>query len=561
MDHKLLIIILLQVVIIFNVFSQSPSSSFAWLETEKVKTMIRPTGIHRIASGGFYIHNSVPGKPDITLLTHLAPWAGGVDPGFNINTVCETQNITISDWQAGFRVAPNSGKVWKVTREQVEAHLSDFMDNGVIDNPIPEIFAWPGKGNPFSMDYNGFSMDSLDTEIEAPFREPVSVDGIYNPDKGDFPELYLNEWPLTFASMTYSPFFDNGQHLLTNSDGYFLDGSLLAYTLNCNQQDFIKNTVFLEYKYYNRHVNRLDSLNLGVFADFNIGDGNDDYLGCDLEEGKEMVYCYNSDTLTNYNTEDYQPAIGLMLLNSGNGIFGWDGPKSYFMPIFQSGNFPPGALEPQAFPEYYNYLTSTWRDGTPLTRGGYGYNPGSLLPPLKAAFPDNPSDPNGWSELSANNIKTNRYCVVSQGPFQLKPHNSRVIKFALTAADKKSLSAQLKQLKEMRALQGLVFDNCWDCPNWLDSLCMTSLLVHAAADKSTIFPNPTSGDCLLFTQSVVTGNITVFNESGQEVRTLISPFESGNGIKVSLRNLPKGYYFLRWNDRSGKTCHSRVLKE
>ena len=37
-----------------------------------------------------------------------------------------------------------------------------------------------------------------------------------------------------------------------------------------------------------------------------------------------------------------------------------------------------------------------WSDGTPLTLGGNGYNPGSI-DSSKFAFSDSPFDKNGWS--------------------------------------------------------------------------------------------------------------------------------------------------------------------
>ncbi|MBK9151897.1 MAG: hypothetical protein IPM26_13275 [Saprospiraceae bacterium] len=44
------------------------------------------------------------------------------------------------------------------------------------------------------------------------------------------------------------------------------------------------------------------------------------------------------------------------------------------------GNFPPATTDPQRGREdgFYNYIRGRWADGTPLTFGGSGFNPGSM---------------------------------------------------------------------------------------------------------------------------------------------------------------------------------------
>ncbi|MBL7808755.1 MAG: hypothetical protein JNN28_13125, partial [Saprospiraceae bacterium] len=83
---------------------------------------------------------------------------------------------------------------------------------------------------------------------------------------------------------------------------------------------------------------------------------------------------------------------------------------------------PNGTIDPTAPQEYYNYITGTWRDGTPLTYGGSGYNPGDpTAPRIRYAFTEPPNDAAGWSMCTANLPFGDRRTLQASGPFTLKP--------------------------------------------------------------------------------------------------------------------------------------------
>jgi hypothetical protein len=81
---------------------------------------------------------------------------------------------------------------------------------------------------------------------------------------------------------------------------------------------------------------------------------------------------------------------------------------------------PPETTDPQVAIEFYRYLTGHWRDGTPFTFGGSGFNPGST-DFIDYAFTDAPSDPNGWSMSQEGLAPGDRRTVQSTGPFRLDP--------------------------------------------------------------------------------------------------------------------------------------------
>ena len=138
--------------------AQNPATDQAWLNTGNISLRITPTGIHADSLGGFLLNR--PGVAPVNLLSHLTPWICGLDPAGNLRAACEMDDQFVSDWKPGIRGIDNSAKVWKVTKEQITSHLADYEDNGVIDDPIAEIFSWPGTENPFSQLFNGFDIES-----------------------------------------------------------------------------------------------------------------------------------------------------------------------------------------------------------------------------------------------------------------------------------------------------------------------------------------------------------------------------------------------------------------
>ncbi|MFN0176918.1 MAG: T9SS type A sorting domain-containing protein [Saprospiraceae bacterium] len=558
MRYKIFIILLLSLITTPSLLAQT---DHAWIGTGKVRAHITPTGIHRDSEGGFLLESGIPGQPAKNLLSHITPWVGGIDPGNNLTLACEMGDPLVSDWQAGFRGVPNSGKVWKVTAEQIAVHVNDYQDNGVIDNPIPEIFAWPGQGNPFSTFYNGFSMDSIFPPNRPYFYDNGGIIGKYNPESGDYPVgPNLGSSPFFPSEFVFAPFFDNGENKLTDATGTDLDGQLSAFTLNCQEQDFLKNTIFFEFgRYRNSGVDRLDSLHWGIYADFEIGNPNDDYLGCVIEQDREMVYCYNSDSLNDNIIGTNPPVLALMSLAGPQGIDGNFIQMTNFTMF--SDEFSPGAQPPSAPLEFYNYLTGTWRDGSPITSGGIGYNPGISSTPEKVIFPDNPTDPNGWSELAENNVLGNRKCVVSYGPSVLYPHYiSFPLKFALTVTDKVGLTQQLQHLTEMRDLQQYVYKGCWDCPNLLDTLCFAPVSAKEIARIIRIAPNPTQDFVSMETPGIDIHNIILYTALGQRVSIDPPQFVKEQEVMVSLKNLPSGIYFIQWFSRDGKRGCEKVVK-
>ncbi|MCB9266234.1 MAG: hypothetical protein H6558_14485 [Lewinellaceae bacterium] len=125
-------------------------------------------------------------------------WIGAVDGAGNVKISRQLYDDgeVESQFQPGLiktfyypkpEIDTNFNWIWQVSREEILAHQADFAADGRIDSIIPAVYSWPGRANPHSLEYNGFEI-SEDYEILAPF-EDWNGDGIYNPDKGDYPKL------------------------------------------------------------------------------------------------------------------------------------------------------------------------------------------------------------------------------------------------------------------------------------------------------------------------------------------------------------------------------------
>ena len=371
-----------------------------YLNGNNIRALIRCGGSLFFDGNDAQFQVPVPGPTHTIFAQGL--WLGAVDPAGNLKLAAQTYGLNSgrSDFypgpldEEGGTTAENCrnwDRVWSVGRYQIEAHLQDFADNGAIDAPIPEIMGWPGKGNPYFADLYGFELP-FTTQGLAPFFDQDG-DGLYDPMAGDYP--MIRQSAVLPEQITWSIFNDaGGFHLDSRGDPLHAEIQLTTWAYKCTDNPQLGHTIFTSYKVINRGVEPLDSLHLGLWADFDLGCYRDDFIGSAPE--LNTAYTYNGDNddqvdcpagITGYG--ENPPVQAMTVLNQE---------LSYLMYYNNSGvgTNPFGTTDPNSPLEYYRYLTGHWRDGTPLTFGGSGYQSG---PVTNLAFPDNPNDLAGWSAL------------------------------------------------------------------------------------------------------------------------------------------------------------------
>lgn len=286
-------------------------------------------------------------------------------------------------------------RTWEVLGYEISQHISDFEDNGNIDFPLANIYAYPGQQNPHFENIHGFELPNTSAEL-APFHDKNN-DGIYNPDNGDFPlpeGVSENKIP---QQIIWGVFNDaGGLHTLSQSNPINMEVQLTAYSFYCNEDELLNNTIFTSHKLINRGNEPLDSMVFTKWVDFDLGCYEDDYLGC--IPNLNTFYAYNEaptdggpnglDCIGNVPAFGSNPPVqAVTFLNQEMSSFniGVNG---------SVGNPPPPTTSAYLAIEYWNYMNGKWKDGSPITQGGNGYGG---TQPTSFIYPDNPNDPNGWS--------------------------------------------------------------------------------------------------------------------------------------------------------------------
>lgn len=515
----------------------------------------------------FRIPGPTPGST-VRAFKDILLWAGGVDAAGNIHLALQNSDPNNSSFQGGFNGITNSAGVWKVTRHQIEQHLKDFADNGIIDNPIPAIFSWPGKGNPFSIDYNGFALDGVALEISAPYIETQNGPSTYNPSKGDWP--YPCRPLMNFCrpadEIVYMPFFEK----IVTVPGpvpftpklVSLNCSVLYSTYYCDDSQFLDNTIFAYVTYQMTDTMRLDSAFFSLVLNGDIGAANDDYIG--TRPGGDQVYFYNGTE----NDATFGSNSPVVVLDLDYGPFDTSGIAtdiSSVMPMnYNNANLPAAMKMPAAPGEYYNYLTGSWRDGTPLTEGGNGYNPGNVnATRVKFPFPGNPADSNEWSEQSAGNTPGDRGALLNTGNITIKPGSFN--RFGFKIEHIPGGTAIVDQVEEIHRYSDTYFyfflaDFFPPAVNPFDTLdCSAVNRINdpVAAVPVQVFPNPTRDAFTISIENQEITSFSMYNLLGQVVT--IGTEQCAKGLSVKTGNLPAGVYWVSGFCKDGRQFIGKVI--
>ena len=209
---------------------------------------------------------------------------------------------------------------------------------------------------------------------------------------------------------------------------------------------------FYRYKLINRAAQIIDSCFFSMWIDPDLGCDADDYIGCDST--KSLMYVYNSDeedgnsgfNCTSSGQATYKDKIPILGCDYFRGplipvvydIFGKDttcrpakqgedfdelkeGGMSSFTYYNRATTGPtPATEDPSNAIEFYRYMSGSWRDGTPFTRGGDGYNIGSATR-TNYAVHDPPDQPGGWSMCEEGLPNGDRRTLQTTGPMRLDP--------------------------------------------------------------------------------------------------------------------------------------------
>ncbi len=489
-------------------------------------------------------------------------WMGGFDNNGDLRVaVGEYTNSIFNDYAAGPILFDNGqmtfdcenfDQLWEVFDYEIQQHIADFADDGIISNVIPNIFGYPGHQNLFFENFNGFSLP-YNSHGLAPFFDNNN-DGIYNPTVGDYP-LPESVHPDAIPSHLIWGIFNDAGVDHTQSDGIALNAEIhqTTWAFNCAENEILNNTIFTSHKIINKGSSVLDSMFIGNFSDMDIGCHTDDYLGCIPD--MNTYYWYNEDQLDgttgaqcNGNVltfGDNPPVQAVTILDQKMDNFIYYVNNSLGISPYITPNSP--------F-DFYTYMTGwfPWSGGTPLTYGGGGLG-GTQLE--KFAFPNHPNDASGWSMAQANLPFYDERSLANIKVGSLNPNESITITKGYTFYQDENL--------DNNSTVDLVYDNTPILQQMFDdnfeSACTFVVSNKNILEESSIqiSPNPTSDILNIKMENASSANFSIFDIYGKKV--LEKTEVNQNEIQLSTSNFSQGVYFLTI-EMEGKEFVKKFIK-
>ena len=222
---------------------------------------------------------------------------------------------------------------------------------------------------------------------------------------------------------------------------------------------------------------------------------------------------------------------------------------SYILHHSGAVDWPIGMISPYEPQGFYNYMKGFWRDGTPLTYGGDGYFENGEI--TTYAFPDNPSDPDGWSMCSENMPWGDRRTVMGTGPVYFAPGEVLEFTYALLfVPDVPHPCPDVTPLIEA----GQEVQDLFDQITGYEVLEMES-------EKVYFHPNPMRDMARLALKQPGNriANLTLYNASGMKLRQYNSVFR-GN-LHIYRENLPAGIYFYQLETENGARYSGKIIMQ
>jgi Secretion system C-terminal sorting domain len=510
-------------------------------------------------ANGLFIPNPDPtGAPSPSTIFAAGLWMGGQDPAGNLKfAAVDYRNSGKTDYASGPLQADgttsafdcaNWDRHFSVTDDEIAAFLSALpLTQAQAIAQFPGIMGWPGNGNSAFATIYGFQLPA-NNQLLAPYVD-ANNDGQYTPLAGDYPAVLLRgKAPFVPAQIVWSVFNDhrgNAPHPVSFGSTIQMEIQQTAWAFQCDLADpVVNNTIFVSHKMINRATENIDSFHIGMWIDFDLGCYADDYIGCD--PSRNALYAYNQDAVdgnpgtfcNGVPTFGQTPPVQTVTFLKGDGFLP-SGLDNFL--VYNSGNLA-ATSSPTTPVEYYNNLTGTWRDGSPMTQGGTGYG-GTVA--TSHLFSSNPNDANGWSMCTANLPPGDFRVLASQKIGLLQPGEVHEFNTAWATHFNIPLPCGLgNSLEQVDVLQELYTEG-------FTGLCSAvSKAPELPADSIDLFPNPTTGVAVLQYGDIRMDEVRVYDAAGRLIQVL-NNLEKGN-TTINMNDLPVGVYHLRLLSNAGQ---------
>ena len=423
------------------------------------------------------------------------------------------------------------------------SHQTDFENDGIIDNPIPAIFGWPARNNPYFSQYNGFDLPE-NTDL-APFID-LNGDNVYDPAAGDYPD--------TKGDQTIWWIFNDkaSEHMESNEEPIGLEIQAMAYAFQSFEEE-VNNTTFYDFKLTYIGEESLSDFNFGLWTDVDLGCWTDDNIG--FNEERDMAFYYNYDEVDGEvgdqcgSVETYGneiPMLGIKLMSDSDDL-GVTSFTYYIRTDLLGCTEHNSPLTPR---QYLNYMKSMWRNGLPVLYGNNGIvGEGTAT----YVFPGNPSDETEWSMCSTSatiNSDLELNTIMSTGGNTLNPGDVKEYSYAVIFTP--DVPHPCPSLDILGAAADVIEN--FDCT-------VSSVLQLNFAEEIglKLSPNPASQQ---FTVSVDAENVLLNNaeiiDLGGNVLQQKHKVNARN-LAFDIENLATGMYFVKVTTDEGKVAVRKLV--
>ncbi len=373
----------------------------------------------------------------LTALFAGAIWMTGIDAGNNLKCAGQTYRQSGDDYWPGPLSAGGSidkttcnkyDRFFEVLGADIDKAQIAFLSKGANTTTadIPKgVLAWPAKGNQYlATDPTLIGETFVITDNLAPFKD-VDGDGEYDPLKGDYPVIPCSTGESeAFADQMIFWVYNDAGNFHTETNGQSIGAQVNTLAFAFQTTDEVNNMTFYKYEIINKSPNTLFQTYVSQWADPDLGCFSNDRVGCDTTRSLGIVYNDGNDAdcggVAGYGAE--LPALGIDFFEGPLDDNGQQLGLSSF--VYFTNNGTPCCSDPATAAQFRNYMTGFWRDGTPFTHGGTGYNTGSET---EFIFPGNPIDPAAWSDYTSGQQAGDRRFVQTSGPFTLSPGVSQYV--------------------------------------------------------------------------------------------------------------------------------------
>ncbi len=401
-----------------------------------------------------------------------------------------------------------------------------------------EMFSVTGREINNSKNGKGISYNmSRWPSSHAPFFDANS-DGIYDPSLGDYPVLDASKPSLVAGQLVYWVFNDKGNThtAYPGANAMGVEIQAFAYAFASNSSEAINNSTMYRYKITNKSNTPYTEFRAGIFNDFDLGNPDNDYIGCDLStnsNGKKrnlfFVYNASNDDGAGTGYGIAPPAFGITFLNA---------PAMESHLFFTNQAVTGINSDPSNGLELNRYLKGLWADGAILSYGTPNGRGGS--DPAKFAFPGT-TDPNGRPSWTETDVPGDRRTITTVAPRSLAPGEQMEVDFAYVWAHDPS-GTNLTSLTKLRASTDTIINE------YQTSFSGFNTGVNSISKKAIkVYPNP-ANNYLMIDGMTMINKISIIDAQGKLVKVILNPTSN----KINIEGLSQGTYYITIDGHSSK---------